>query len=482
MSTEKVSMEQAMHRLSEASINQNTRMEDLEKKVTELYNLTTKTNQSTTEHMSTELTTLETNMVERIGTMQTQTQEWQTNTIAKLNEGQQQWSYLTDTVRDMRAEIQKITAAIITNISTNQTNQAHEEFASTPYSHRKSSISNGATKTSIPISQNIIDEHHHHQHAPGHTSTTSTQAPTIHTVVIPPTSAIPTFHGKTSENPRQFLIRIKEYTQTINQWNESSLLTGVSQFLRDSALDWYCQLRTTHRQPQTWNEFTILFLAQFNSPIRRARQEQEWRECKQRENETINEFVVRLRTLWTEQKPNETEADLIKHLMCKMRNDLLTMIGAPAGESLDEIILEIQGIEEIIYRRSKYNRQPNYSQQTSTYANTFTPTQYDEYDQYEPPTMSSHEENRALKTYAQTRHRTQNNTYSINPARYTSYSTQPNNNRNQEPYEIKCFTCGTKGHYAKNCPYQYSTEQQQTRFYPKNDHGAHGTRDPSAPQ
>ena len=59
----------------------------------------------------------------------------------------------------------------------------------------------------------------------------------------------------------------------------------------------------------------------FIPPIRNARQEQEWYECKQHENETINEFLIRLRAIWTEQKPKETEVDLIRHLMCKMRND-----------------------------------------------------------------------------------------------------------------------------------------------------------------
>ncbi|CAF4881920.1 unnamed protein product [Rotaria sp. Silwood1] len=66
----------------------------------------------------------------------------------------------------------------------------------------------------------------------------------------------------------------------------------------------------SHRRPQTWTEFTDVFLAQFNSPVRGAKQEQEWHECKQKEDETINEFLVCLRALWKEQKPKETEADL----------------------------------------------------------------------------------------------------------------------------------------------------------------------------
>ena len=92
----------------------------------------------------------------------------------------------------------------------------------------------------------------------------------------------------------QFLIRVQECVKSVHLCDSLTLLDGIWQFLRESALDWYCQLRMSHRRPQTWEEFTKLFLTQFNSPIRRARQETEWCECKQKENETINEFLVRL--------------------------------------------------------------------------------------------------------------------------------------------------------------------------------------------
>jgi hypothetical protein len=67
-----------------------------------------------------------------------------------------------------------------------------------------------------------------------------------HSIIIPPSSAAPEFHGKHSERS--------------------------TQFLRESALEWYCQLRMSHSRPHTWTE-----------------------------------FIVRLRTLWREQKPKETE-------------------------------------------------------------------------------------------------------------------------------------------------------------------------------
>ncbi|CAF1547744.1 unnamed protein product, partial [Adineta ricciae] len=168
------------------------------------------------------------------------------------------------------------------------------------------------------------------------------------TIVVPPISSFPTFSGKSTDRPRQFLLRVIEYTRTIHKWSINTLLQGISQFLKDAALEWYCQLYNTNSLPETWDEFVTQFLAQFHSPLRIAQQEHEWDECKQQENETINEFVVRLRSLWLEQKPDETEIDFIKHLFCKMRPDMLTLMNANRSQTLSNIITEAQQVEEIL--------------------------------------------------------------------------------------------------------------------------------------
>ena len=81
---------------------------------------------------------------------------------------------------------------------------------------------------------------------------------------------------KNTERPTQFLIRVQEYAESVHVWDRTTLVNGISQFLRDSTLEWYCQLRLSHRRPHTWAEFEDLFLVQFNSPVRKARQKQEW--------------------------------------------------------------------------------------------------------------------------------------------------------------------------------------------------------------
>ncbi|CAF2245970.1 unnamed protein product [Rotaria magnacalcarata] len=191
--------------------------------------------------------------------------------------------------------------------------------------------------------------------------------------------------------------------------------TGISQFLKDSALEWYCQLYSTNNTPLNWSQFVSRFLAQFHSPIRVAQQEQEWSECKQQDNETINEFVVRLRAIWLEQRVDEQEADFIKHLFCKMRPDMLNLMRASRSSTLNEIITEAQHVEEMLYLRNKELRQRQNARNK--------------------PNINGH-----------------------NPTSLTSISTRAyNSSKNTSPTSTTqanptCCRCYETGHYAPNCP------------------------------
>ena len=307
-----------------------------------------------------------------------------------------------------------------------------------------------------------------------------------HAIIIPPSSSIPTFSGKHSERPKQFLVRIEEYAETVHGWNRSTLLSGISQFLRDTALDWYCQLKLSDRQPQTWPEFVELFLLQFNSSIRRVLQQQEWYDCKQKEDETINEFIVRLRTLWTEQKPNETDVDLVRHLLCKMRNDLLIMIGAPRGATLDETIGEAQKVEEILYRRKKDERRLKYLNQTSTQNNisNVNNSQYERTDKHSQPSYTMnmrYPSNNKTASYQRTTINKKDTDRSYPSTNYYKQTAVKRGN-SQSLESMKCYSCGMWGHTVGNCPTRNSNNYQpnEKQSYSKNDERAVDSWDTNA--
>lgn len=241
------------------------------------------------------------------------------------------------------------------------------------------------------------------------------------TIVLPPVSSIPTFSGKPTERPRQFLLRVVEYARTVNHWSTDTLLLGMSQFLKNSALEWYCQLYITNNLPVTWTQFVTRFLAQFHSPIRIAQQETEWSECKQHENETINEFVVRLRSIWLEHKQNEDESDFIKHLFCKMRPDMLTLMSNCRSNSLDLIIVEAQQVEEMLYLLNKEQLLTKISAASNI-----------------PSLLSL-------------------------PAKFSDSNHGINSNQNSQ-FNPTCWRCYQHGHYARTCP----LNESKANNHPKN--------------
>lgn len=248
------------------------------------------------------------------------------------------------------------------------------------------------------------------------------------TIVLPPASSIPTFSGKSTDRPRQFLLRVVEYTRTVNHWSTDTLLQGISQFLKDSALEWYCQLYITNNLPVTWTQFVSRFLAQFHSPIRIAQQETEWSECKQQENETINEFVVRLRSLWLEHKKDEDEPDFIKHLFCKMRPDMLTLMNNCRSSSLDDIVTEAQKVEEILYLRNKEQRLCNLMKKSSSTSSNNIPSL-------------------------------------LSLPGKTSNSTRITNSTSNSQFTPTCWRCYAPGHYATTCPLNDPKSTTQTHDY-----------------
>lgn len=420
---ERITMEQAIQRLSESYINMDQRVTRLEGNIIQLITqLESKIDciiqsnvnrfEEMREQLSNRIDQVREQISNRIDQIQTETSEWHIKTTQKMNQFEKE--------RD--ESLQR--AVLIKDACEGQS--FRQEISNPNNDHLFLTNANLVCKTQVNF-------------APSHEdSSTPKNCKTLmpHAIVIPPTAAIPTFSGKFSERPNQFLIRVQEYAETVHGWDQHTLLLGISQFLRENALEWYCQLRASFRRPETWTEFVKLFLSQFNSPIRNARQEQEWYECKQKENETINEFLVRLRAIWKEQKPKETEVDLVKHLLCKMRSDLLSMIGVSRGATLDEIIIEAQKVEEILYRREKEQRRREYLKQTSTE----TAKAMNQSNDY---INSPQRRNNNINTVS--------NRY--DGSQYQKYKNLHNDkNAIQQMNSIKCQNCGLYGHFSKNCP------------------------------
>lgn len=368
--------------------------------------------------------TIQTDLTSQITDLQSTTRNdlttLETNLVHLFSSKDTLWTQVTDNMRSLKADILELKALLV-----GPTSPGRYQTHNLP-DHVDSSIPD----TSTPAPPIL-----HQQTSSVFRASDPWPLPESRTIVLPPTSAAPTFSGKPSERPRQFLLRIAEYTHTVNHWSRATLLQGISQYLKDDALEWYCQLRLTTNAPANWDEFSLRFLAQFHSPIRAAQQDQAWMDCKQNETETINQFVVRLRSLWLEQKPDEDENDFTKHLFCKMRPDMLNLMNFSRSSSLDNIIIEAQKVEEILYLRTKEQRQRDLQQTKQTNAPNYV----------RALASSGHASGNTVTPLLDVPSRQPPSSRSI--PRSPLASQTPMNRA-----AVTCWRCYETGHYAPDCP------------------------------
>lgn len=232
------------------------------------------------------------------------------------------------------------------------------------------------------------------------------------TIVVQPPMPPPIFSGKKDDKPRPFLLQLAQYTSSTYGWDKETLFQNIGQFLKETALEWYTQVLTSSSPPSNWDSFHTLFLQQFSSPLRLAQLEQEWKTCVQKPNESINEFLVRLRTLWSEHKPYQKEQDLVRHLFAKARPEIVSLIGVLSDPTLENFLERARIAETIEFSRQKQ------SSQTKALMSNFSPA---------PIT-----------------------------------STRPRRS------SVICYLCQQPGHVAPNCPNTKTSDATKNPEYSKN--------------
>ena len=288
--------------------------------------------------------------------------------------------------RYVSAEISKLTSEIRTTI---------DILRAPPSSSTPSHVQPASTLDSIIPSPSLP-----YTSSPNDVSRSFSPRQTI--IVQPPTSA-PSFSGKADDRPRPFLLQLVQYTSSSYGWDKEYLFHNIGQFLKDTALEWYTQIINSANCPTNWDMFETLFLQQYRTPLRLAQTEQEWKKCAQKSNESINEFLVRLRSLWTDHKPKETERDLVRHLFTKARPELISLIGVLNEPTLKNFMERAREAEVIEFSRKK----------------------------------------QAL-----------NNEMPTSNASLTTRSSNQYSSRQASRPNITCFNCHTPGHLSTQCPYR----------------------------
>ncbi|CAF0872301.1 unnamed protein product [Adineta steineri] len=232
--SETLSVEKAVQRIHEMCVNDAERVKKLEEQYNQmLQNFTQK-------HEKIEA---------RIVNIQSQNSEMHMKATSTLEENKQQF----DEIKQQCNEMMRILHSLTKN----------EQLE--PENIHEASKTASNCLISIQPALNIADHLNNTSKSVPSFLTNEIQTQRSQTIMIPSPTTIPTFSGKCLESPNQFLIRIEEYTEAVYGWNQTTLLFHISEFLRGTALNWYCQLTATHQRPKIWAEFAqkveeILFL------------------------------------------------------------------------------------------------------------------------------------------------------------------------------------------------------------------------------
>ena len=232
-----------------------------------------------------------------------------------------------------------------------------------------------------------------------------TLLPNRQTAVFQARKPAPLFSGTAEETPRPFLSQIHQYTSSTYKWDKQTLFENIGQFLEGTAYEWYGQILASTNPPTHWDTFQTLFLQQFSSPLRAAQIEQQWKRCIQEPKESINNFLTRIRTLWSEHKPEETEQDLVRHLFAKIRPELVSLIGVLDNPTFENFLQRARGAEVIEFSRLEQS--------------------LDNETRYSKPHTA--------------------------PAPSTNCSTSHSGQS-----KITCYSCHTPGHLSTQCPHKQS--------------------------
>ena len=222
------------------------RVTQLEIQIKEIHNISN----NRYEGISTALLKLHEDLSSQVEPRQAQIKEWHVETVSKFEE----YQWLLKVVLQQLENLNKEKLSRQFSLQRLYTTQTNDSISIQPnLNNTRQPTYVESRETQIPCS--------------------ATSARVSHVVVIPPSSSISAFSGKHSKRPNQVLVRVQECAETVHGWDHLTLLNDISQFLRDTVLEWYRRLRTSYHRPLTWNEFVDLLLSQFDSPIRSARHE-----------------------------------------------------------------------------------------------------------------------------------------------------------------------------------------------------------------
>ncbi|GBC48416.2 retroviral aspartyl protease family protein [Rhizophagus irregularis DAOM 181602=DAOM 197198] len=287
------------------------------------------------------------------------------------------------------------------------------------------------------------------------------------------------FSGKEDEDPIEWLA-IFEKAAATNGWTtpERKLAVAAS-YLRGAASDWYDTNSATignhwESGQNTGNNFTDLFKKYFANDTRKNKWYQELLTLRQGSNETVDDYAAKFQRLLKRVDTTNAipDAQKIRMFLFGLTPTITPMVHLQDANTLSDVIGNARKVETGLNYAHLGPSVTGIATKVATVSTTPAKTESPQMEAIEALTqqmqkLSLNYANLSSALLAQTQPIQPQPVRRIQPARYT----QPNNltqtfrpNRPRTDIrDIKCYRCGEKGHYARDCMSERNARRPQRR-------------------
>jgi hypothetical protein len=157
-----------------------------------------------------------------------------------------------------------------------------------------------------------------------------------------PLSALPNFHGLSSEDPDEFLFEFDILCRSYDYTTNAQKLKLFPSTLKGNALRWFMSLG--EHVITSWDQMKQRFLNKYQDYCRTREKKEELFKMVQKEDENLEDFVERLQYNLQRSRHPDVSKDILKTILLKgVRDDSLDMLnmlgkGDISKEPYDEII------------------------------------------------------------------------------------------------------------------------------------------------